>query len=171
MNTPNSRQIDLLRKAGLRPQVVAYIIRNGEFLLTYSRQHNLWFVPQGGIDNKESPEKALYRELGEELGIKLQKSLYGKPEIIHTDKIMFTSGIGSRDLRTDAGESVVMKGKYYLHYIVQSNIDKINVKDTEFDKLIWIGKDKLYIVPKIITVPTKKNQFINVMPELEKYLT
>jgi len=171
MNAPNYKQIDLLRKAGLRPEVVAYIIRDGEFLLTYSKEHDLWFVPQGGIDNKETPEKALYRELGEELGIKLQKSLYGKPELIHLDKIMFTSGIGSRDLRTDSGESVVMKGKYYLHYVVQSTIQEIDVRDTEFDKLIWVGKEKLYIVPKIINVSTKKNQFINVMPKLEKYLT
>lgn len=170
MNTPNPKQIDLLRKAGLRPQIVGYIIRDGEFLLTYSKQYNLWFVPQGGIDNKETAEKALYRELGEELGIKLQKSLYGKPELIHLDKIMFSSAIGSRDLRTDSGESVVMKGKYYLHYIVQSNIQEIDIRDTEFDKLIWIGKEKLYIVPKIINVPTKKKQFIDVMPKLEKYL-
>lgn len=170
MNSPNPHQIDLLRKAGLRPQIVAYIIRDGQFLLTYAKQHNLWFVPQGGIDNKETIEKALHRELGEELGIKLQRSLYGKSEIIHIDKIMFTGAIGSRDLKTDDGQPVVMKGKYYFHCITRSNIDDINVRDTEFDKLIWVGKEKIHIIPKIIIVATKRKQFKDVMPKLEKYL-
>jgi len=170
MNGPNLNQIDLLRKARFRPQVVAYIIRDGKFLLTYTKQHDLWFVPQGGIDNKETIDKALYRELGEELGIKLQRSLYGKSEIIHIDKIMFTGAIGSRDLKTDDDQPVVMKGKYYFHCIIKSNIDNINIRDTEFDKLIWVGKEKLHIIPKIIAVATKRKQFKDIMPKLEKYL-
>ena len=31
---------------------------------------NFWQMPQGGIDNHESPREAMIRELGEEVGIK-----------------------------------------------------------------------------------------------------
>ena len=117
----STSQIDSLRKIGLRPQVVACIVKDGKVLIAYAKKHNSWMFPQGGIDNKEKPHKALYREMEEELGKKFSKNLYGKPELIYSDKIAFSgTAIGSRDLKTDAGVPVLMRGKYYLFLVINS---------------------------------------------------
>jgi len=171
MKIPSLKQIDLLRMAGLRPESVGCIIRDGSVLITYIKKHNIWFFPQGGIDNREDPIKALYREMTEELGKDLGKSLYGKPELIYTDRIMFSGdAVGSRELKTDDGKKVLMGGKYYLFFIIQSNIKDLKIDNTEFDKAVWVSKKKLSVVSKLISDSSKRIQYIKVSKILEKYL-
>lgn len=58
-------------KKEYRP-VVAAIIRNtkGQILVVQSAKNlHEWYLPQGGIDENETLESALFRELYEELGV------------------------------------------------------------------------------------------------------
>ena len=53
-----------------RKGVIAVFINNSKRLLVCQRTDNkCWQFPQGGIDAKESPQKALYREINEEIGV------------------------------------------------------------------------------------------------------
>lgn len=164
------KQIDRFRLAGLRPEVVACIINEGKVLIAHFRTKGLWFFPQGGIDNKETTEQALHREMREELGKTFQKNLYGKPELIHTDKIVSSYLAGSRDLKTDDGKPVYMKGKYFFFFVIRSKTQQINIKDTEFDRIVWVPEDKFHVVSRLIPFPTKKKQFNDVSEKLKKYL-
>ncbi len=55
---------------GFRPNV-GIILCNQEAQLLWARRvgQDAWQFPQGGIQRNETPEQALYRELGEEVGL------------------------------------------------------------------------------------------------------
>ncbi|MCL4316045.1 MAG: RNA pyrophosphohydrolase [Gammaproteobacteria bacterium] len=55
---------------GYRPNV-GIILANDERKLLWARRirQDAWQFPQGGIRRHETPEQAMYRELGEELGL------------------------------------------------------------------------------------------------------
>ncbi len=58
-------------KTKFRPNVVGLIFNeDGEILIQKSRRfHNHWQFPQGGVDNNETEEEAVFREVEEELSI------------------------------------------------------------------------------------------------------
>jgi len=51
---------------------VGIVISNQKGQLLWARRHgqNAWQFPQGGVDNDETPEQTMYRELFEEVGLK-----------------------------------------------------------------------------------------------------
>lgn len=57
---------------GFRPNV-GIILANpqGEVLWARRIGQDAWQFPQGGINDRESPEEALFRELGEEVGLSI----------------------------------------------------------------------------------------------------
>ena len=67
--------------------------RGSKLLLVRVRQNQHWYLPGGKIESHESPQSALQRELGEELGIQLDLSsvkylytvvgpAYGQPGLV-----------------------------------------------------------------------------------------
>jgi putative (di)nucleoside polyphosphate hydrolase len=60
----------LIDSQGYRPNV-GIILCNQQRQLFWGRRvgQNAWQFPQGGIKDQESPEQAMYRELGEEVGL------------------------------------------------------------------------------------------------------
>ena len=62
----------MLDRDGYRPNVGIIIanLRNQVFWGKRVHQH-AWQFPQGGIKHGESPESAMFRELGEEIGVRL----------------------------------------------------------------------------------------------------
>ncbi len=60
----------MIDKKGYRPNV-GIVIANGSGQVFWGKRvkQNAWQFPQGGIQSKESPEEALYRELHEETGL------------------------------------------------------------------------------------------------------
>lgn len=58
---------------GYRPNV-GIILTNSDGQLLWARRirQEAWQFPQGGIRARESPEQAMYRELGEEIGLQPQ---------------------------------------------------------------------------------------------------
>jgi putative (di)nucleoside polyphosphate hydrolase len=58
---------------GFRPNV-GIILTNDDGQVLWARRINqdAWQFPQGGINPRETPEEALYRELNEEVGLEQQ---------------------------------------------------------------------------------------------------
>jgi hypothetical protein len=117
LHEPSLQELDQDREEGLRPSVVGCFLNSGKILLVYQKEHKLWQLPQGGIENKENIVDGFKREMTENLGSDFVKQTSFKPTIIAADKIEFPPdkhGIGK--LITDTDKSVVMKGKKYYFF-------------------------------------------------------
>jgi len=145
LQEPTLEDMDALRKEGLRPSVVGCFINNKKILLVYKKDFNLWSLPQGGIENKESLHDAFFHELGEEVTEDFVKKSDPNIKLISTDKIEFPpSKQGLRDLVTDSGDPVTMKGKYYYIVVSETKDTDIVIGATEFDDCKWINFDEAY---------------------------
>ena len=65
---PTLEELDKDRSDGLRPSVVGCFLNSGKILFVYQKTHQLWQLPQGGVDNHETTIDAFKREMTEELG-------------------------------------------------------------------------------------------------------
>jgi putative (di)nucleoside polyphosphate hydrolase len=160
---PTLEEIDKIRKNGFRPQVVGCIILKpseensaeteslqNKILFVYKQKYELWQLPQGGIDNGESIEMAITREMAEELGKDFTSS-FNIEIIIGEDKLIFPERIqDSRELQTDAGKNIFMLGKKYFFVSATTSDAELNIIDTEFDDYQWLTyKEALDLTKKI----------------------
>lgn len=138
---PSLEDLDKDRQEGLRPSVVGCFLNSGKILFVYQKIHNLWQLPQGGVDNKENLTEAFKREMTEELGTDFVKQVSFKPTFLSVDKIEFPPDKqGLRDLKTDAGESIVMKGKkYYFLYATSSSTNLKFPSGDEYSEYRWVN--------------------------------
>jgi len=138
---PSLEELDKDRQEGLRPSVVGCFLNSGKILFVYQKIHNLWQLPQGGVDNKENLTEAFKREMTEELGTDFVKQTSFKPIFLSVDKIEFPPDKqGLRDLKTDAGESIVMKGKkYYFLYATSSSTNLKFPSGDEYSEYKWVN--------------------------------
>lgn len=133
-------ELDKARRKGFRPVAVGCIVNRQKILFVYKREYDLWQLPQGGIDNRELIETTIKREMAEELGELFADSLYDF-HVIGRDRIEFPKETqGSRDLSTDGGESVFMKGKRYYFVVAKTEMEKIEISEAEFDKYRWLDR-------------------------------
>jgi 8-oxo-dGTP pyrophosphatase MutT (NUDIX family) len=145
LTEPTLEELDALRKQGLRPSVVGCFLNDKKVLLVYKKDFNLWQLPQGGIENKDDLHKAFFRELGEEVTDDFVKSCDPDIQLISVDKIEFPpSKQGLRDLMTDAGEPITMKGKFYYAVVASAKDQNITIGATEFDDCKWLNFDEAY---------------------------
>ena len=115
-------------------------ICNRKILMVFKKQHDLWQIPQGGINNGETPADALRRELLEELGTTALQNIAGKPVMIDEARITFPAQTqNEKTLMTDTGQKVDMKGKHYFFCITKLKADEIIVEETEFDDCRWFS--------------------------------
>jgi len=141
MQFPSLEEIDKIRKSGYRPQVVGCFLNDKKILFLFKKKYSLWQLPQGGIDNQESIEQAVNREMAEELGKKFAASikiisLVGHNQVEFPDKTK-----NSRDFKTDGGEKIFMKGKKYFFIAVDMDVADLNINETEFDDFKWLNFD------------------------------
>lgn len=60
----------MIDEEGYRPNVGIILTNNrGDLLWARRRGQDAWQFPQGGINEQESPEQAMFRELHEEIGL------------------------------------------------------------------------------------------------------
>lgn len=124
-----------------RPNVAMIIVSNNYpdkkeiFLAQRNDLNDVWQFPQGGIDNGEEVEEALFRELEEEIGTKDVKVIAEYPEWISYD---FPPKI-AKNMKPFVGQ----KQRYFLVKLKKSaNID-INTKHPEFSDYKFVGVDEV----------------------------
>jgi 8-oxo-dGTP pyrophosphatase MutT (NUDIX family) len=144
------KYLDEVRKSGLRPQIVCFFVNEGEVLLFYKSQYEIWMTVQGGIDNKESIKDAIDRETEEEVGSEFLEHLTEDPVFLGEGQVEFRKGLhGDRELITDLGEEIEMRGKKYFYFAVELNTKDINFKEIEFDDYFWLNYEAAgYLIEK-----------------------
>jgi 8-oxo-dGTP pyrophosphatase MutT (NUDIX family) len=115
-------------------------------------------LPQGGIENHENIEKAFVREMIEELG----KNFLHQCEIasmseIHENGIRFSQDKWNvKELFTDEGKPVSMKGKKYFFLAVEIEHPEIKIDETEFDDYRWLSYNEALDISQKIYQKGKK---------------
>jgi putative (di)nucleoside polyphosphate hydrolase len=122
---------------GFRPNV-GIILSGAERGVLWAKRisQDAWQFPQGGIQRGESPEAALYRELGEELGLTRE----------HVQILGVTSGwlryrLPQRYVRRSKGRICIgQKQKWFALRLLadESNVRLDTSDKPEFDRWRWV---------------------------------
>ena len=151
----------MIDEHGYRPNV-GIIICNAMGQVLWARRigQNAWQFPQGGIKRGESPEKALYRELQEEVGL-----LPEHVQIIGSTRGWLRYRLPKRMIRRDKRPVCVgQKQKWYLLKLVadESRIDLSATGNPEFDGWSWVS----YWFPLGEVVSFKRDVYRRALTEL-----
>jgi putative (di)nucleoside polyphosphate hydrolase len=123
-----------------RPNVAMVIVSNNYpekkeiFIAHRSDMKEIWQFPQGGIDEGEEVEEALFRELSEEIGTKKLKIIAQYPEWISYD---FPEKIAKK-MKPYIGQTQ----RYFLVKLKKSAKINIDTKHPEFDDYKFVSMDE-----------------------------
>lgn len=129
-----------------RPNVAAIILSAKypevcEFFIAkridIKNSRNIWQFPQGGIDDGETPEIALYRELREEIGTDDVEIISEYPDWLVYD---FPKGKISKKMYPFKGQ----KQKYFLVKLRETSIVNLNTPIPEFIKYKFVNYDRIF---------------------------
>lgn len=122
---------------GYRPNV-GIILLNDEGNVFFARRigQNAWQFPQGGIQDGESEEEALYRELKEEIGLEPENV-----EILGCTKEWLHYKLPKPLIRYDEPDFIGQKQKWFLLHLTADDdaIDVLHHDDPEFDGWAWVS--------------------------------
>ena len=150
---------------GYRPNV-GIIVANHSGQVLWARRigEDAWQFPQGGINARESPEDALYRELKEEIGL-LQEHV----QVVACTRGWLRYKLPKRLLRQNRTSFVGQKQKWYLLKLLSSD-DAIRVDHSpspEFEDWRWVS----YWYPLGQVVAFKKDVYRRALKELVPHVS
>lgn len=145
---------------------VGIILANQESRLFWGRRigQDSWQFPQGGIQKKETPEQALYRELQEEVGL-LPKHV----EVLGRTKDWLRYQIPSRFLRRGGKRHCIGQKQIWFLLRLSSSEREIcldNDLKPEFDDYSWVDID----LPPLKIVDFKREVYRSALAELSGLL-
>ena len=150
---------------GYRPNVGIVICnRNGQVLWAKRCGQNSWQFPQGGINDNESAEQAMYRELYEEVGLQPKDV-----RILYVSKHWLRYKLPKRLLRYDSKPmGIGQKQRWFLLQLVgdEKNINMQTTKSPEFDGWRWVS----FWYPVRQVVSFKKEVYRKAMKEFSGVL-
>ena len=150
-------------KTGYRLNV-AMIVLNKDNKVLFCKRRNTenWQFPQGGVDENENIESAMFRELNEEVGLEREnveiKAV--SQNLIYYD---IPKNIRSRVL---GGKFRGQAQKYFLLKLISGDVD-LNIENTpEFDKHSWVP----FWYPLNQVVDFKKEAYRSALIELKNQI-
>ncbi|OOF84240.1 RNA pyrophosphohydrolase [Rodentibacter ratti] len=150
---------------GYRPNVGIVICnRKGQVLWAKRYGQNSWQFPQGGINDNESAEQAMYRELYEEVGLQPKDV-----RILSVSKHWLRYKLPKRLLRYDSKPMCIgQKQRWFLLLLVsdEKNINMQTTKSPEFDGWRWVS----FWYPVRQVVSFKKDVYRRAMKEFAAFL-
>lgn len=146
---------------GFRPNV-GIILCNpaGQVLWARRTGHDAWQFPQGGINEQEAPEEAMYRELWEEVGLEIPDV-----KIIAATRGWLRYRLPSRFLRQDDNPVCIgQKQKWFLLQMMGDDERVILTRShpPEFDGWRWVS----YWYPLNQVVSFKREVYRKALTEL-----
>lgn len=150
---------------GYRPNVGIVICnRKGQVLWAKRCGQNSWQFPQGGINDNESAEQAMYRELHEEVGLQPKDV-----RLLYVSKHWLRYKLPKRLLRYDSKPMCIgQKQRWFLLQLVsdEKNINMQTTKSPEFDGGRWVS----FWYPVRQVVSFKRDVYRKVMKEFASIL-
>jgi putative (di)nucleoside polyphosphate hydrolase len=155
----------MLDRDGYRPNVgIILLNRKNEVFWGKRIKEHSWQFPQGGIDRGESPEKAMYRELREEVGL-----LAEHVRIIGRTRDWLRYEVPRHWIRNDwRGHYKGQKQIWFLLRLIGKDSD-IQLRATdhpEFDAWRWNN----YWVPLDDVIEFKRDVYTAALNELSRHL-
>ncbi|OOF37233.1 RNA pyrophosphohydrolase [Rodentibacter heidelbergensis] len=150
---------------GYRPNVGIVICNHKNQVLWAKRcGQNSWQFPQGGINENETAEQAMYRELYEEVGLQPKDV-----RILYVSKHWLRYKLPKRLLRYDSKPMCIgQKQRWFLLQLIADE-KTINMKSTklpEFDGWRWVS----FWYPVRQVVAFKKEVYRRAMKEFASFL-
>jgi len=150
-------------KTGYRLNV-AMIVLNKDNKVLFCKRRNTenWQFPQGGVDENENIESAMFRELNEEVGLERDNVAIKavSQNLIYYD---IPKNIRSRVL---GGKFKGQAQKYFLLKLISGDVD-LNIENTpEFDKHSWVP----FWYPLNQVVDFKKEAYRSALIELKNQI-
>jgi putative (di)nucleoside polyphosphate hydrolase len=157
--------VAMLDRDGYRPNV-GIILANGRDEVFWGKRVNqhAWQFPQGGIKHGETPERAMYRELEEEVGLTADHV-----RVLGRTRQWLRYEVPERWVRRDwRGTYRGQKQIWYLLRMVGRDCDvKLRMSEKpEFDAWRWHA----YWVPLEAVIEFKREVYRQALAELHRYL-
>lgn len=150
---------------GYRPNV-GIIISNGKGQLMWARRYaqNSWQFPQGGINQGETAEQAMYRELYEEVGLRQDDV-----KILAVSRVWLRYKLPKRMVRWDSKPLCIGQKQRWFLLELTSNDDAVNMignTKPEFDGFRWVT----YWYPVRQVVSFKRDVYRRALKEFAPYV-
>ncbi len=150
---------------GYRPNV-GIILSNLEGQVFWARRigQNAWQFPQGGIQDKETPEQAMFRELKEETGLRPQDV-----EIIGVTKDWLKYKLPHRFIRKNQRPLCI--GQKQIWFMLrmlcdETTVDLSSTEKPEFDHWRWVD----YWLPSKQVIFFKRQVYREALRQLKPFL-
>ncbi len=155
----------VIDRAGYRLNVgIILINESGRVFWGKRHGHDAWQFPQGGLASGETALEAMYRELGEEIGLDRDDI-----EVLGSTRRWLKYRLPKQYLRHGSEPLVIgQKQKWYLLKLVTSEQKvRLDLSDSpEFDSWRWID----YFEPQEHVIFFKKQVYIQALKELEPFV-